>query len=76
MHRSLFLFLVVAASLSKAFAQGGGSAKVSLRPLAFTPSLRFEEAYAQDPVAPDDKATSVKVEIKSYLNHEFAQVRC
>ena len=47
--------------------------RAEIRLLAFQPGLALDAAYAHDPAAPDPAtAVSVKVPVKSYLNHEFS----
>jgi hypothetical protein len=73
MRRSILGVFLLFASLSQASGQSAAPGKIALRPLAFNPTLRYHEAYAHDPAAPED-TVSIKLEINSYLNHEFTEV--
>jgi hypothetical protein len=68
-----FLFLVVILLAGSFLQVSGQVGTVALRPLAFTPGLRYDEAYAHDPAAPDG-TPATKLEIKSFLNHEFVEL--
>jgi hypothetical protein len=61
---------LAAASVSIATAQAPPPViQAKVRLLAFTPEIKAPEAYAHDPTAAPD-ISGVKIEIKSYLNHE------
>ena len=54
-----------------AMAQQGGGVKAELRLLAFSSDIKVTEAYAHDVAGPVD-VPGVKVDIQSYLNHDFS----
>lgn len=69
MFRQLLAAVCFAASVAALGAQSPG--RFNVRLLGFTHDLRFDEAYAHDPLA-EDAASPVETPIKGYLNHEFS----
>ncbi len=74
--RSVVVLLAcLASSLLPLAAQQKTAFRAEIRLLAFQPGQAIDEVYAHDPAAPDPAtAVSVKMPVKSYLNHEFSTV--